>query len=291
MRHISRRGFTLVEMLIVVGIIAALVAILLPTVSRARESANRIVCVSNLRQLTIAWLTYAQINNGRFCSSEFQDIDPAGNPVPLVFPLPSLGVPPVRFAWGWVMNDPLRGHSEITRGVLWPYVKALGVYACPDNPSLPNTCYAINGYLAGRVGNPMTLLRMSQLRHAESTFVFIEAMQHTDDGDRDYDEDDYDLGNAVAIRSGGARLICPFLTPIYPVSRFSEAPGQYHGDGCTISFADGHAMYWRYADPKTATLGRYIDYSMFDVPTRGQSLDVPQLEAWSGGPIPPGATP
>src|SRR4029079_14705624 len=59
MRHRVSRGFSLVELLVVVGIITLLAGILLPAVNKARESAKRIQCMSNVRQLTVAWLTYA----------------------------------------------------------------------------------------------------------------------------------------------------------------------------------------------------------------------------------------
>jgi len=68
-----RRAFTLIELLVVIAIIAILAAMLLPALSRAKQSAQRIVCVNHLKQLALATVMYAMDNDGYYPSSNSPD--------------------------------------------------------------------------------------------------------------------------------------------------------------------------------------------------------------------------
>ncbi len=69
----SRRAFTLIELLVVIAIIAILAAMLLPTLSRAKEAGRRIACLNNLKELSLAARMYVDDNNGAFPSRNSVD--------------------------------------------------------------------------------------------------------------------------------------------------------------------------------------------------------------------------
>jgi prepilin-type N-terminal cleavage/methylation domain-containing protein len=61
----SGRGFSLIELLVVIAIIAVLAALLLPAIARSKEQGQRTACLNNTRQLMLAWIMYADDNDGR----------------------------------------------------------------------------------------------------------------------------------------------------------------------------------------------------------------------------------
>ena len=82
-KHLRSTAFTLVELLVVIGIIALLIGLLLPALSRAQETSKRIKCAANLRQVGQAMISYASVNKGNFPRTYF-DKGAIGTPTKLV---------------------------------------------------------------------------------------------------------------------------------------------------------------------------------------------------------------
>lgn len=113
-----RRAFTLIEMLVVIAVIAVCGSLLLPAVARAKSSAHRAKCVSNLRQLGFAGLMYADDNEGLAFRYSFGSTNGG------------------KLYWfGWLQDGPEEMREfDLTQGVLWPYLQGGGVELCPSLP-------------------------------------------------------------------------------------------------------------------------------------------------------------
>lgn len=72
------RGFTLLEIVVVVAVIALLIAILMPSISRARSQAHRVTCQTQLHQLVLAWHQYLDANRGQFPHGKTLSVDFGG---------------------------------------------------------------------------------------------------------------------------------------------------------------------------------------------------------------------
>jgi prepilin-type N-terminal cleavage/methylation domain-containing protein len=117
-----RRGFTLVELLVVIGIIALLIAILMPVLRRAKEAANAAQCSSNQRQLMMAFLMFANEHKGHLPGNYWdahEQTDPEKR--------------------DWLIGDnPSRGNplAQVAdapeKGTIFRYVNDAAVYRCPS---------------------------------------------------------------------------------------------------------------------------------------------------------------
>ncbi|MDF2440778.1 MAG: hypothetical protein JWN98_1762, partial [Abditibacteriota bacterium] len=212
----TRSGFTLVEMLIVLVIIAILAGILLPVLARAREGGRTAACSSNLKQLGIAFAQYAQDAGGRYPGAgNFQrwkpgnghwvagiDIDSASDAGAPVSKLAKLTAP---FA-------ATGKAAEIEKGALFPYTKNAEVYMCPSNEDAETKrlSYSMNCGVSGlhsvRLREPaVTVLLVDEYRTSDAYFWAV------------------DMGTST------------------------DALTQDHNGGGNLLFADGHVKFFNYS--------------------------------------------
>ena len=171
----KRTGFTLVELLVVIGIIAVLVSILLPALSRTREQARSLQCVTNIRAILQATLAYARDNDA-------------------VLPIPALytEAQPVSASFAWLV--PTKGVTDFQHGTLWPYLPQgvrRQVLNCPADLEdarivrtgtvtvLPrNFSYSFNVQLRAKMFNPQvpnkTGIRLFNIVNPSEKIVVVE---------------------------------------------------------------------------------------------------------------------
>ena len=272
----SRPGFTLIELLVVIAIIAILAALLLPALSKAKQKAQGIQCISNLKQLSIAWIMYAQDNNGKLApnADEYAQLTSL-----------TLTTSPYWIQWcaarmdtgAPVANEPV-DPAWIEQGCIFPYVKAVGVYRCPADVSTalvfgqaqPRTrSMSMNAWVGpyhdwSASANGHSFLKESELAlmGAVNVWLFI-------------DENPYSINDGYF-----AEYPPPGPTTAANLT-WADYPATYHNRAGGISFCDGHAQVKKWTDPvvlnmKTAnppqipaTIGCYDLSWLQNLSTRG----------------------
>jgi prepilin-type N-terminal cleavage/methylation domain-containing protein/prepilin-type processing-associated H-X9-DG protein len=203
----ARRGFTLIEVLVVVAVISLLVSLLLPVVQGAREAARRTACRSNLHQIGLAVQSYYEVNHGRFFLHHPFDADVA-----------SQFAEADSFAeiyWEDKLMPFIGGVGEAKDSVAQQgiVVNSAAIYRCPDDTSYPasyinpstglvdgiaqRTSYLMNSQLSHKTRR-YGLWKLAGLQYARGLSNFIcwverDASQFMPPSPNDPRQDDYDI--------------------------------------------------------------------------------------------------
>lgn len=238
----SGDGFTIVELLVVIAVIAILASLILPVLAKAKARGQAISCLNNLRQLNIAWLLYAHDNNDRLVynlgATEIKQMLARGQHLNWA-----------NSVLNWELDADNTNTTLNTQSGLGVYVaQSMRVFQCPADHVVSavqkragwnqrSRSISMNAMVgdAGEfirtgtnVNNPTyrQFLKLGDVNATSDLFVFIE--EHPDSIN-----DGYFLNKASA-------------------PGWTDLPASYHNGSANLSFADGHAEFhsWILASTK-----------------------------------------
>jgi len=242
MRITKSRGFTLIELLVVIAVIAILMAILMPALQRAREQGQRAVCLSTLKQLTLAWIMNGDDNDYRLVNGMSGTSDGMHTNANYW----------VGQCWGsYDVQGGARMSREnqivnIEKGAFWQgkYINELGAFSCPtgirDEMLTYNLFDGVNGLArdgtySGSVGKKgpnsrkLWVKRRGEIANPSLRLCYIDEGWATPDS---------------------------FATYWQGTWKWWDQPVVRHGDGTNVSYADGRAEYRKWKGTTTVKWGR-----------------------------------
>ena len=273
----------MIELLVVIAIIAILASMLLPTLSKAKQKASTAACLSNQRQMAIAWSMYVSdskdymVNMNNFVNSDATSTTGLnqipwryqyatsfqGNTLPVVPPQGSLD------AQSYVK---LLTEQCVAQGAFGVYLKNPDVVNCPGDSrkQLSASSYSFCSYsgVTGLNGQtwfndptqPEILAKITDVNHPTDKFVFVE-----ENDPRGENEGTWVMnvtGNAANNWAGTTIL---------------DSPAAFHGTSSTFSWADGHATSRRWLDGNTIAYAASMNTSKYNNPPPSSDKDVPFL--------------
>ncbi len=222
-------GFSWIDLLVVILIVAALLGLLLPPLLGSTKLGRRTACLNHLRQLQTAYILYAGDHQDQLVANEYL-YDARNTNAPL------------QTGASWCPGNVRRDvdTSNIERGALFPYHQSVAIYRCPsdtgrvplpDGGSVPRTrSYNLSIWLNTKPQVLGSYTHLSEIRDPAPSdcFSFIDVQE-----------------DAIEDPTFG----------LYPYeSRLGKAwldlPADRHQQGANLAFVDGHAEHWRWKAPK-----------------------------------------
>ncbi len=241
----ARNGFTLIELLVVIAIIGLLLAVIVPTLAAAREKSRSLVCLSNLRQMSISASVYTNCHDGYYPIAYYEETTASGF---------------IWYNWDFTVVDDA-GTKSIRPGILWQGETAEKIQQCPsfkgksNTPNDPYTGYNYNtSYIGhGQYEDIQTPAKASEVLRPSDCALF---------GDGQY-SDGANKFMRAPLRSEGDRTFN---------ARYAGTQGYRHRRRTNVAFCDGTAVSWDklYTNVEPA---RYItDLEVYNDSTRDNKI-------------------
>jgi prepilin-type N-terminal cleavage/methylation domain-containing protein/prepilin-type processing-associated H-X9-DG protein len=242
-KHLSAPGFTLIELLVVIAIIAILAAMLLPALARAKLKATEATCLSNEKQMGLAYNMYLTDNNSKLI---YAPSNPGGTSLQAAGGYWYIEQNPAT-SWGGSQATALADvqNNLRTNNLLFQYAPSVGVFHCPGDVrfNMPigtgkaigwaYDSYALTENVSG-TDTSKSFSKITQVTRTSDCIVFVEQ------------EDSRGYNNGTFASGVGSATTFDY----------EDLFAIFHGNIGTFCFADGHAEPKKWTDPAILSAGK-----------------------------------